>query len=163
MRKPHSMTLWLLLGMILLGAGGAATAAELRDFDGNPARIGDFTGQERWLVVMLWASDCPVCNAEVHQYNDFHTFHADSDARVLGISLDGAAKQDAAREFIRRHEVIFPNLIGEPADVAGLYRQLVGRPFAGTPTFLIYDPAGDLVAQQVGAVPVNLIEEFIGR
>ena len=37
------------------------------------------------------------------------------------------------------------------------------RPWIGTPSFLLFDPQGNLLAQQVGAVPPELIEEFIAK
>lgn len=138
-----------------------AVGAGLQDLEGNPRSIDDYTGDGKWTVVMIWASDCMVCNAEAHQYVDFHTFHQDSDARVLGISMDGRAGLEDARAFIRRHNVNFPNLIGEPEDVAQLYTRLTGARWVGTPTFLIFDPNGELRAQRVGAVPQEMIAEFI--
>ena len=147
--------------LLVLWLPGAAVAASLQDLEGNARSLDEFTGTGKWTVVMIWASDCHVCNSEAHQYVDFHTFHQDSDARVLGISMDGAGGIDAARAFIQRHNVNFPNLIGEPAAVAKLYTELTGVQFAGTPAFLIFDPAGALRAQQMGAVPQDLIAQFI--
>jgi peroxiredoxin len=149
--------------LLALSLPAFAASSALRDFNGNARDIADFTGNGKWLVVMIWASDCQVCNAEAYKYVDFHTFHKDNDARMLGISMDGAAKKNAARAFIDRHNVNFPNLIGEPQDVAGLYTRLTGQPWRGTPTFLIYSPSGELRAQQVGAVPPHLIEQFIQK
>jgi peroxiredoxin len=102
-----------------------------------------------------------VCNKEAHAYVDFHFVHSDDDAQVLGISIDGQAKKAEAQKFIERHKINFPNLIGEPAVVANLFAQLTGTYFAGTPAFLFYDPNGELRAQQLGAVPIELIEDFI--
>ena len=137
------------------------SAANLLDFDGQPKSISDFAGKGKWLVVMIWASDCHICNKEAHAYVDFHFAHADDTAQVLGISADGQAKKTDALRFIERHKVNFPNLIGEPADVARHFSELTGTYFVGTPTFLIYDPEGILKAQQAGAVPTELIENFI--
>lgn len=145
---------WLLLAPL-------AQATELQDFNGNPRSISDFSGKGKWLVVMIWASDCHVCNQEAHAYVDFHFVHSDQDAQVLGISIDGQARKTEAQKFIQRHKINFPNLIGEPAAVARLFSQLTGTYFAGTPAFLFYDPKGELRAQQLGAVPTELIEEFI--
>lgn len=139
----------------------AAQAGGLQDFDGQPKSISDYTGKGKWLVVMIWASDCHVCNQEAHAYVDFHFVHADEDAQVLGITIDGQAKKADALKFIERHKVNFPSLIGEPADVANLFSELTGTYFVGTPAFLFFDPKGDLRAQQVGAVPPELIENFI--
>jgi peroxiredoxin len=139
----------------------AAQASTLQDFDGQPKSISDYTGNGKWLVVMIWASDCHICNKEAHAYVDFHFTHSDDNARVLGITIDGQARKAEALKFIERHKVNFPSLIGEPADVARLFSELTGTYFVGTPAFLFYDPEGNLRAQQVGAVPPELIENFI--
>ena len=136
-------------------------ATVLQDFDGRPRSLQEFTGQGKWTVVMIWAHDCHVCNEEVESYEDFHRRHQGTDATVLGISMDGQERKKQARAFIRRHRLTFPNLIGEPEAVAGLFTELTGVQWVGTPTFLIYSPAGQLVAQQIGAVPVQMVEEFI--
>ncbi len=151
------------LAMVMAGLMIVPTvlASTLQDFNGQPKSISDFTGKGKWLVVMIWASDCHICNKEAHAYVDFHFAHAEEDARVLGISVDGQAKKANALKFIERHKINFPSLIGEPADVARLFSELTGTYFAGTPAFLIYDPSGNLRAQQLGAVPPELIENFI--
>ena len=140
-----------------------AEAVQLKDFDGNNRSLDDYTGDGKWLVVMIWASDCHVCNQEVNGYVDFHTDHKGRDATVLGISMDGAGGKRDALGFIERHAVNYPNLIGEPAEVASLYASLTGQRWRGTPTFLVYSPDGKLSAQQVGAVPTKLIEQHIQR
>ena len=136
-------------------------AAGLTDFSGQRKQISDFTGGGKWRIVMIWASDCHVCNQEAHNYVEFNQEHKDKDAQMLGISMDGKEKLKDAEAFIKRHQLNFPNLIGEPVDVAMKYMQLTGANWVGTPTFLIYGPQGRLLAKQEGAVPVELIEKFI--
>jgi peroxiredoxin len=142
-----------------------AVAADnvFEDFTGKPARIEDYAGDGKWLLVMYWASDCHVCNAEAHSYVDFHRRHHDQDASVLGISLDGLDNKAAAQGFLDRHKVNFPNLIGAPAPIALHYQNLVGESWYGTPTFLLFDPRGELFAMQVGAIPPHVVEKFIAK
>ena len=148
---------------LLFSQSSMAEIQGFQDFSGKPQKLENYTGKGKWLVVMMWASDCHVCNKEAHQYVDFHLVHSDKDATVLGISLDGAEKKKAAEKFIKKHSVDFPNLIAEPETVSEIYQQLTGQYFAGTPTFLIYDPKGELKAAQAGAVPASLIEDFIQK
>jgi peroxiredoxin len=155
-RFPYLLV--LLGGLLFLPA---TQAASLQDLNGQPKSISDYAGKGKWLVVMIWASDCHVCNKEAHAYVDFHFVHAEDNAQVLGISIDGQAKKAEALKFIERHKINFPNLIGEPEEVARLFSELTGTYFVGTPAFLIYDPTGNLRVQQVGAVPPELIENFI--
>lgn len=154
----------LFAGLVLiLSTAIPATADPLKDFNGKDKSIADYAGDGKWRIVMIWASDCHVCNQEAHAYLRFHREHRDKDARLLGISMDGQEKLKQARDFIKRHQLDFPNLVGEPEDVAVEYMKLTGADWVGTPTFLIYTPAGELVAKQEGAVPVSLIEQFIAN
>jgi len=100
---------------------------------------------------------------DIKNTNYFHDFHKDKNAIVLGISLDGQDKKSDAEKFINRHFVSFDNLIGEVEAVASIYTDLTGQAWIGTPTFLVYAPDGKLMAQQVGAVPTDLLEKFITK
>lgn len=133
----------------------------LTDFEGNRRTIEEFSGDDKWLVVMIWASDCHICNTEVPEYMAFHEAHKNKDAAVLGISMDGESRKKEAQAFLDRHLVNFPSLIGEMVAVTTLYGNLTGSFLAGTPAFLIYTPSGELAAKQIGAVPVQVIEEFM--
>jgi len=140
---------------------GSASAGVLTDFAGNSKAISDYTGNGKWRIVMIWASDCHVCNSEAHSYVKFNREHEGKDAQMLGISIDGKAKLKDAEEFVKRHKLNFPNLVGEPVDVAVEYMQLTQKNWVGTPSFLVYNPEGKLVAAEAGAVPVEIIEKFI--
>lgn len=153
----------LLFGLVFFCFGNAQGSDGLKDFDGKTHSITDYAGQGKWLVVMLWASDCHVCNQEAHQYVDFHANHANKDAMILGVSLDGDSRKTEAKRFMEKHKINFPSLIGEPEVVAGIYQNLTGSEWIGTPTFMVYTPKGELVAAQVGAVPPEIIESFMER
>ena len=56
--------------------------------------------------------------------------------------------RDDAAEFIERHGVTFENLIADPLEGTALYSRLTGRPWIGTPTFMVYSRDGELLAQQ---------------
>lgn len=134
-----------------------------QDFQGNSQTLKNYVGKGKWLVVMIWASDCHICNKEAHQYVDFHMLHSDEDATVLGISADGESRKAEAEHFIKKHSVDFPNLIAEPGYVGAVYKELTGASFVGTPSFLIFSPEGELKAADAGAVPSSVIEEFIAQ
>lgn len=160
------LLLLMLFSCLLVPALGMAQKGPgviMQDLEGAFHGLDEFTGQGKWTVVMLWASDCHACNEEAHQYVKFHEDHKNSDATVLGISLDGKQKLDDAKQFVTRHGVSFPNLINEPLQVMQFYSGATGQAFIGTPTLMVYDPQGKLRGAQVGAVPVDIIEAFIAR
>jgi peroxiredoxin len=141
----------------------AAQAKGLSDFDGNPHTLDEFTGKGKWVVVMIWAHNCPLCNQEVQKFDIFHAEHEDRDAMVLGISIDGGYHDQKAREFIDRHELGFPNLIGDARSVAQLHLDLTGQRLVGTPTFFLFAPSGELVGMQVGPLEPETIEGFMQK
>ncbi len=158
-----NLTLLSLLGVLLLSPFVSAEMKGFEDFNGKPQVLENYLGKGKWTIVMMWASDCHICNREAQQYVDFHMIHSDTDATVLGISLDGESRKKEAVKFIKRHSVDFPNLIAEPGYVSNIYQQYTGQFFSGTPSFLIFSPQGELKAAQAGAVPTALIEDFIKK
>ena len=148
---------------LFFATSSVASTAGLTDFKGNPATIESYAGKGKWLLVMFWASDCHICNKEAHEYVDFHFTHSDKDATVLGVSIDGKENFKAAQNFIKKHSVDFPNLIGEPEAVTAAYSKFAKSRWVGTPSFLLFNRQGELKAAQVGAVPPTVIEDFIAE
>jgi peroxiredoxin len=118
-------------------------------------------GQGKWLVVMVWASDCEICKAEVGAYKQFHQRHRQTTASVLGLTLDGAVGKGDALDFVKQHNLDFNNLLGEPEAVMSYFQILTRSPWIGTPSFLIFSPNGELMAKQIGALSPDVIEQFI--
>jgi peroxiredoxin len=159
--KSASMALLLTLSATVLAQSDSLSV--FSDMDGNPQQLEDYTGDGKWLVVMIWASDCHICNMEAPTYNTFHEAQRGKNISVLGISMDGEENKAAAKKFTERHNLSFPNLIGEPGMVSLYYAAMTQESLRGTPTFLVYNPDGEIVAAQAGAVSVDAIESFIAK
>jgi peroxiredoxin len=145
----------------LLPMAITAEASPLTDLEGNPRSISDYTGNGQWTVVMIWAAGCGICQREAPKFETFHRKYKDDDARVLGLSVDGAAGVADAREFVTDHGLSFVNLLGENEDVAALFYDNTGEHLVGTPGFLVFGPDGQLRTYQVGVIEVSLIERFM--
>ena len=159
----NKTVLFSLLSLLMLTLAPLAQADGLTDFNGNPEKIDNHTGKDKWTVIMFWASDCHVCNAEAHEYVAFQKKHKDGNIRMLGITLDGKANIEAAREFVKEHKLNFTNLVGEPETIGSLYYEMTGNFFVGTPTFMILSPDNKVKAADAGAIPPKIIEDFISE
>lgn len=157
--------LWVAMLGLLPAPGAPAPQEEtLYDFEGRPHALEEYLGRGKWLVVTVWASDCAVCNKEIHEMVAFHSVHRDRDATVLGISVDGQSRKEEALVFIRRHQVSFPNLLGDGRAFKAIYLRATGRPwFGGTPMNLVYAPDGGLAARRIGPLARAEIEAFIEK
>jgi thiol-disulfide isomerase/thioredoxin len=128
----------------------------LPGLDGRHRAVKEFIGQGKWTVVAIWSTDCPICRRDMPEMAFFHDAHRHKDAIVLGVSIDGGARQPEIAEFVEDHGLDFVNLIGTPMQVATL-----GGPFRGTPTYYVYSPKGNLVTRQVGSMTQEAAEEII--
>lgn len=161
--KLHGIRSLIILGigllMLPLLASAAAGDVPLRGFDGKSLKLGELVGGGKWTVVAVWASDCPICRAELPQMDFFHSAHKNKDARVVGLSIDGYKGRVAATQFIKDVGLDFPNYL---VDVMDLFDIGAGM-FVGTPTFYIFSPDGKVVGHNVGPLTQEQVEAFIAR
>lgn len=133
------------------------------DLKGNRKNLNLYLNNKKWLIVMIWAADCHICNIEIAQYIKLHDKLKKTSAEVLGISIDGWKNRKKAFNFIKRHRVNFTNLLIEPEDFAKFYTPITNTTFIGTPTFLVFNRNGKLMAKQTGAIPTSMIEKYIQK
>lgn len=85
------------------------------------------------------------------------------DINVVGIAIDyptmGLAKVSEVRDFVRKYQLTYPILIADGSVVP----MLGGGELIGTPTTLIFNPRGELVAKQPGRVSNQVIEDYIAK
>lgn len=149
----------VVMALMLNTAHAAAPDITLPDLQGQPHHLNEFIGKGKWVVMVFWMHDCKICVREIHHLQAFHAAHADKDALVLGISIDGADRVKDAGAFVARHKLTFPNLLTEPDFEA--IQKFGGGKFLGTPTVYFYDPIGRLVARKIGPIPRADIEAYI--
>ncbi len=145
---------WLLM-TIMLGSSAYA----FTDLNGKKDSIMNHIGKDKWTIVEVWSSDCHACRMHMPEMVEFDGKL--KNARLLGISLDGQNGIDDAEDFIAEFDVKFPTLITNPIEMSIWMEQSIGEALRGTPTFILFDPKGMLVAAQPGIVSVASLEKFI--
>jgi len=150
---------WLVVMMLFfpLLAAGAGPDLVLKDLDGNDRNVNEFIGQGKWVVVVIWSADCPICKREIYHMTFFHDEHKKKDAVVLGMSIDGYANKKKVLGFIDDQGLNFPNLIGDP-DTASRFGAGM---FIGTPTYYFFSPEGRIMARRIGPVTQEQVENLI--
>ena len=133
------------------------------DFEGQPATIEQFFNEEHWLVVVIWSFMCPICQKELPAYANLAARQESGDFTVIGLSIDGHVGFGDAWALLEELGNDFESLIGEADEVAEFYLSHSNQPLQGTPSIMIFNPSGILVAFQAGPVPVDSIEAFIAQ
>ncbi len=157
---------WLLSACLLVPLSTAAAGRDdlnLRTLDGKPLNLAQRTGHGRWLLVMFWALECAVCEANRPDIDTFYRRHRGRDAEVLGVNIDGWARRDEVAARLRRQPTSYPNVLVDLGELAERFTDLAGEPFRGTPTFLLYAPDGKLKAVNPGRVRLKALEAYLAR
>ena len=163
-RAIRNTCIRLFLALSLVLSAGIASAMELQSVDsGEDVLLEDLTGNGKWTLVMLWATDCHVCHIDKPEISAFHTKHKDDDAEVIGIALDGLRGLKKVKNYIADNKPSFPSYVGDIAIIASHYYGMTEENLRGTPTYLLFNPEGELLANNPGRLSVEAIESFIAR
>jgi len=159
----RTFALFLLLIGTQVAASDSAPFGDLVDIAGKPVTSEANVGVGKWQVVMIWATDCHVCSEMKPLLSAFHDNRKDIDAQVYGIALDGAKNLNAVQQYMIEHKVTFPTYIGELGLIAANFEINAEVPLRGTPTYMLFNPTGELVAIDYGMLDIKALEGFISR
>ncbi|MBX2824352.1 MAG: TlpA family protein disulfide reductase [Gammaproteobacteria bacterium] len=150
-----------LMSLTMSGAAHASAFKGLVDPEGEPASLSNTIGNGKWTLVMVWATDCHLCTEQKPKISAFYNEHKDDDANVVGIAIDGPKKLKLVREYLAKHKPTFPNYVADIRTLGLTYQNLTEEQFRGTPTYLLFDPSGELKGNNPGPVTVAGVEKFI--
>ena len=148
-------TFFLSLTLLIL----SSSASAFTDMSGKKDSIESHLGKDKWTILEVWASDCQACRMHMPEMVKFDGKL--KNARIIGVTLDGQAKIDDAEDFIDEFNVKFPIIVTNFVEMNIWMQQNVGESLVGTPTFILFDPSGKLVAAQPGIVSTASLEKFI--
>jgi len=158
--KNSVITLTNLYKMLLLSVMLFSTSAfAFTDLDGKPDSINNHIGKDKWTILEVWSSDCTACRFHMPEMVEFDGKL--DNARLLGVTLDGQAGIKDTKEFLAEFDVEFPTIVSNAIEMNIWMQQSIGESLRGTPTFILFDPEGKLVAAQPGIVAISSLEKFI--
>lgn len=134
---------------------------ELITVDGDSKPVHPAIGEGKWTLVMLWATTCHICEIDKPLFSKFHEKHKDGNIEVFGIAIDGHQKLPSVQRYLAARDVSFPNSVGEFLTVGSSLINIAEEPLRGTPTYLLFDPEGEIKGVHAGHLAPDKVEVFI--
>ena len=138
-----------------------ANAFLLQNMDEQRVELMDYLDDDRWTLVMFWRRDCVQCEEQKPAFEAFYQQHKNLNATVLGIATDGMEYKDDIDALIAYNKPTYPNLVVFTDVFHRQYQELVGKPFRATPTFLLFDPQGNVRGSLFGYINFEEIAGYI--
>ncbi|MDA0822396.1 MAG: TlpA disulfide reductase family protein [Proteobacteria bacterium] len=151
--------------LVLLSSQTLARGSDLpvRTLSGDSVPLSSYFEPGKWTMVMLWTTYCGTCRSQYPSVSAFHDKHKSSDAKVIGLSLDGYSEIEKVRSYVAEKPMSFVSAVVEVAALQDAYLALTEESFTGTPTYLMFNPDGDLIAHVPGKLRMAEVERFIAE
>jgi len=143
----------------------ALAISNLDNTTGNnmPIQWNDYIGKGKWTVLEIWSFDCPACRKTMHHLSDFYAIAEDYNARVIGVSLDGEQKRQAAQAFVKNQALEFTNLLANVQEVEQFIHKYAPQAPLGTPTVMLFSPEAEFAGIIVGPVTMNELSNYFDK
>lgn len=112
----------------------------LPDLQGNLINLSDLRGSN--TLLMFFFPGCQACIPAISILNNLNEKYAHRGLKILGIEFSNASNT-RIEAYIREREITFPILLNG-REVASQYG------IRGAPTFVLIDPSGSIIYNQVG-------------
>ena len=147
--------------VFLCSLSTASFAFQLQALDASRVHLTDYVGGGKWTLVMFWSTDCIPCEEQKPMIEDFHRQHHSKVARVVGIALDGFENFPGIQKLVDKHQPTYPNLVVFTDVFHRQYREMTGKNFRATPTYLLFSPDGQLAGARAGKIERALLESVV--
>jgi len=143
--------------------GQPAPDFELRNQDGKPVRLRDYRGR-KVVIFAFPKANTPGCNHQACSFRDAFPQIESSSAVVLGVSSDSVADLAAWKAAKK----LPYDLLSDPEhkmlaawDAWGINLRIFKLPLAATRSYWVIDEKGILVAEQIGARPLESVQKAL--
>ena len=116
---------------------------------------------DRWELVMFWATYCHVCKKDFKKLATFIADNPEVNLTIVGVVVDGIEEEDETRALVKKHNLDYTHLITDYDRANSVYSAKTDKKLVGTPSYLLYNPQNKLVAFNTNAIDLDALEIYV--
>lgn len=133
--------------------GKAAPDFELTNLEGESVKLSDYQGKK--VIINLWATWCPPCQAEMPHMQNFYEKNKDNGIEILAVNLTSMDNGQATiKQFVDDFGLTFPIPLDEDGDIGRQYQAV------SIPTSYMIDTKGVISKKIVGPMDEAMMENL---
>jgi len=136
---------------------------QLHSIANKDISLNEIVDDGKYTLVMIWSTDCAACEEQKPMIQDFHSDYNDSNASVIGIANDGMSLLDEINVLIDKHSPTYPNYVASPDTFFSEFEIATGRKFRATPTYIMFDPQGQILGVAVGQITRDTLDKIVSK
>lgn len=158
-------TVMLAMALLFSVASVSANTSDirLRTLSNEPISLNKIIDNGKYTLVMVWATNCPLCEEQKPMIQAFHVDYKDTKANVVGIAIDGIGKIDEINTIIDKSKPTYTNYVAAASTFLDDFEFATGKRFNATPTYIMFDPKGNALAVAIGVVTREQLDGAISQ
>lgn len=117
--------------------------------------------QDRWELVMIWATYCHVCKEDFKKLATFIVENPEVPLTIIGVVIDGLDEKEKTKALVKNNKLDYAHILTDLEHATSLYQSVTNSSLIGTPSYLLYNTQNKLVAFNNSAIDLDALEIMV--
>jgi len=136
---------------------------QLQSLSSKKKSLNKIVNDGKYTLVMIWSTDCAACEEQKPMIQAFHKDYSDANASVVGIAHDGMSLIGEIKKIINKNDPAYPNYVASPETFFSEFEIATGKKFRATPTYIMYNPDGQIMGVAVGQITRDKLDQIVAK
>ena len=136
---------------------------QLQSLTKKETSLNELVNNGMYNLVMIWSTDCVACEEQKPMIQAFHKDYSDNKANVIGIANDGMNFRRKIKKLIKKNNPSYNNYVASPKTFFSEFEIVTGKKFRATPTYIMFDPHGQILGVAVGQITRDKLDQIVSK
>lgn len=117
--------------------------------------------EDRWELVMFWATYCRICKEDFEKLAAFIEENSSIPLTIVGVVVDGFEEHEKAVSLINNRNLHYTHLLTDYDAANDFFKQTTDSKLNGVPAYVLYNTRNEMVGFIRAAIDLDALEIHI--